>query len=145
MLSKDETISDLIERAGGLKNTGDQNAIKMYRISSVEENKNEIDFFDDDEEIVNGFFSDGEFVQIVPLNEEKDAINNIKTKYYEQYIPVHVELKKALKYQSSKYNIVLNDRDSIFIPITQDLITITGALSNFDEPSISVFSFRKKS
>ena len=25
----------------------------------------------DDEEIVNGFFSDGEFVQIVPLNEEK--------------------------------------------------------------------------
>ena len=145
LLSKDETISDLIVRAGGLKNTGDQNAIKMYRISSVEENKkNEIDFFDDDEEIVNGFFSDGEFVQIVPLNEEKDAINNIKTKYYEQYIPVHVELKKALKYQSSKYNIVLNDRDSIFIPITQDLITITGALSNFDEPSISVPHLEKR-
>ena len=139
LLSKGETISDLIKRAGGLKNTGDINAIKMYRLASVEESpNNEIDFFEDDEEIVNGFFSDGEFIQIVPINEEKDKMNKVQKKYVEKYIPIHIELKKAMKYENSKYNIVLNDKDSIDIPITQDLITITGALSNFDETSISV-------
>jgi polysaccharide biosynthesis/export protein len=139
LLSKDETVSDLIRRAGGLKNSGDINAIKMYRLAKVEESPdNEIDFFENDEEIVNGFFSDGEFVQIVPLNEEKDKMSSSEKKYIQKYIPVHVELKKALKYENSKYNIVLHDRDSIDIPITQDLITITGALTNFDETSISV-------
>tara|TARA_Y100000385_G_scaffold290261_1_gene362686 strand:+ start:4609 stop:7107 length:2499 start_codon:yes stop_codon:yes gene_type:complete len=139
LLSKDETISDLINRAGGLKNTGDMNAIKMYRLTSVEESPdNEIDFYEDDEGIVNGFFSDGEFVQIVPLKEEKDIMNKVEKKYIEKYIPIHIELKKAMKYKNSKYNIVLNDKDSLDIPITQDLITITGALSNFDDVSISV-------
>jgi protein involved in polysaccharide export with SLBB domain len=139
LLTKGETISDLIDRAGGLKNTGDINAIQMYRLANVEESpSNEIDFFESDEEIVNGFFSDGEFVQIIPLNEEKDKMNKIEKTYIEKYIPVHIELKKAMKYKNSKYNIVLNDNDSIVIPTTQDLITITGALSNFDETSISV-------
>jgi protein involved in polysaccharide export with SLBB domain len=139
LLTKGETISDLIDRAGGLKNTGDINAIQMYRLANVEESpNNEIDFFESDEEIVNGFFSDGEFVQIIPLNEEKDKMNKIEKTYIEKYIPIHIELKKAMKYKNSKYNIVLNDNDSIVIPTTQDLITITGALSNFDETSISV-------
>ncbi len=139
LLSKDETIAELINRAGGLKSSADMSAVKMYRNMKVEESpENEIDFFEDDEEIVNGFFSDGEFVQIVPLNEEKNRINKIEKSYIEKYIPVHLELKKAMYYDNSKYNIVLNDRDSIHISAKQDLITITGALSNFDQTSISV-------
>ena len=139
LLSKDETIAEVINRAGGLKSSADMSAVKMYRNTKVEESPdNEIDFFEDDEEIVNGFFSDGEFVQIVPLNEEKDKMNKIEKSYIEKYIPVHLELKKAMKYDNSKYNIVLNDRDSIHISAKQDLITITGALSNFDQTSISV-------
>jgi hypothetical protein len=43
-----------------------------------------------------------------------------------------------MKYTKSKYNIVLHDLDSISIPQTQDLISITGALSNFEETTISV-------
>ncbi len=139
LLSKEETIAEVINRAGGLKSSADMNAVKMYRNMKVEESPaNEIDFFEDDEEIVNGFFSDGEFVQIVPLNEEKDKMNKIEKSYIEKYIPVHLELKKAMKYDNSKYNIVLKDRDSVHIPEKQDLITITGALSNFDQTSISV-------
>ena len=139
LLSKDETIAEVINRAGGLKSSADMSAVKMYRNMKVEESPdNEIDFFEDDEEIVNGFFSDGEFVQIVPLNDEKDKINKIEKSYIEKYFPVHLELKKAMKYDNSKYNIVLNDRDSIHISAKQDLITITGALSNFDQTSISV-------
>ena len=49
-----------------------------------------------------------------------------------------------MRSKKSKYNIVLNDRDSIYIPLTQDLVTITGALSNFDETSISAPFQRKR-
>lgn len=138
--SKDETIVDLILRAGGIKSTGDDNAINMYRMMEIEEKPNdEIDFYNDDEEIVNGFFSDGEFVQIIPFNEEKAApVNKIEKTFIKKYMPVHLNLDKALKYRKSRYNIVLHDLDSINIPQTQDLVAITGALSNFEETSISV-------
>ena len=44
----------------------------MYRWMTVEkEANNMIDFYEDDEEIVNGFFSNGEFVQIIPTNEDE--------------------------------------------------------------------------
>ena len=139
LMSKDETIAEVIKRAGGLKTSADMSAVKMYRYTKVEENLDyEIDFFEDDEEIVNGFFSDGEFVQIVPLKDEIDKMVNKEKSYIHKYIPVHLELKKAMKYENSKYNIVLNDMDSIHISSKLDLITITGALSNFDQTSISV-------
>ena len=139
LMSKDETIAEVIKRAGGLKTSADMSAVKMYRYTKVEESSdNEIDFFEDDEEIVNGFFSDGEFVQIVPLKDEIDKIVSKEKSHIHKYIPVHLELKKAMKYENSKYNIVLNDMDSIHISSKLDLITITGALSNFDQTSISV-------
>ncbi len=139
LISKDETVAEVIQRAGGLKISADMGAVKMYRYTKVEESTdNMIDFFEDDEEIVNGFFSEGEFVQIIPLNEEKDKMNKLDKSFVDKYIPVHLELKKAMKYNNSKYNIVLNDMDSIHISAKQDLITITGALSNFEQTSISV-------
>ena len=139
LISKDETVAEVIKRAGGLKISADMGAVKMYRYTKVEESPdNMIDFFEDDEEIVNGFFSEGEFVQIIPLNEEKDKMNELDKSFIDKYIPVHLELKKAMKYNNSKYNIVLHDMDSIHISAKQDLITITGALSNFEQTSISV-------
>ena len=69
---------------------------------------------------------------------EKDKMNKLDKSFIDKYIPVHLELKKAMKYNNSKYNIVLNDMDSIHISAKQDLITITGALSNFEQTSISV-------
>ena len=139
LISKDETVAEVIKRAGGLKISADMGAVKMYRYTKVEESPdNMIDFFEDDEEIVNVFFSEGEFVQIIPLNEEKDKMNELDKSFIDKYIPVHLELKKAMKYNNSKYNIVLHDMDSIHISAKQDLITITGALSNFEQTSISV-------
>ena len=96
LLSKDETIAEVINRAGGLKSSADMSAVKMYRNMKVEESPdNEIDFFEDDEEIVNGFFSDGEFVQIVPLNKDKDKMNKVEKSYVDKYIPVHLELNEG--------------------------------------------------
>ena len=45
LLSKDETIAEVIKRAGGLKSSADMSAVKMYRNTKVEESPdNEIDF-----------------------------------------------------------------------------------------------------
>lgn len=140
LTSKYETIASLIERAGGIRVTGDAQSTKMYRQLHVEEfQNNEIDFYDDDEEIINGFFSNGEFVQILPMNDEvKEKVSTIDKSYILKYTPVHLDLKRAIKFQKSKYNIVLNHLDSIHVPKTQDLVKITGALSNFDDNTISV-------
>ena len=74
LLTREETVADLIERAGGLKPHADANSVQMYRLMTVEkEANNMIDFYEDDEEIVNGFFSNGKFVQIIPTNEEEES------------------------------------------------------------------------
>ena len=145
LLSKDETVSEVIARAGGLKSHADANATQMYRMMTVEkEPNNMIDYYEDDEEIVNGFFSDGEFVQIVPLQEEKEMLEQKEVVLIESYNVVYLNLNKALKYNSSKYNLVLQDGDSIKIPATNDVVTVTGALENLSGGSVSVPYFGKR-
>ena len=53
------------------------------------------------------------------------------------YNPVYLHLAKAVKRPKSEYNIVLQDRDSISIPITNDVVTITGALEHLSNNAIS--------
>ena len=138
LLSRDETVVDLIERAGGLKSHADANSVQMYRLMTVEkESNNMIDFYEDDEEILNGFFSNGEFVQIIPTNDDEKSLMLEDKEYIDLYNPVYLHLAKAVKRPSSEYNLVLQDRDSITIPITNDVVTITGALDHLNNNSIS--------
>ena len=138
LLTREETVADLIERAGGLKSHADANSAQMYRWMTVEkEANNMIDFYEDDEEIVNGFFSDGKFVQIIPTNEEEESLIIKNKEYVDLYNPVYLHLAKAVKHPKSKYNLVLQDRDSISIPITNDVVTITGALEHLSNNAIS--------
>ena len=58
--------------------------------------------------------------------------------------PVSIELDKALSFPNSKFNIVLHDKDSITVPITNDVVTISGALENLNNHSISVPYFGKR-
>ena len=138
LLSGDETVADLIRRAGGLKSHADANSVQMFRWMTVEkEVNNMIDFYEDDEEIVNGFFSNGEFVQIISTTEEEKSVMLQDKEYIDLYNPVYLDLGKALKRPKSEYNIVLQDRDSIAIPITNDVVTITGALEHLSDNAIS--------
>lgn len=145
LLSKDETVADVIDRAGGLRSHGDASSTKMYRMMTLEmESNNMIDYYEDDEEIVNGFFSDGEFVQIIPLQQEKELIAKKEAVFFDNYCSVYLNLEKAIKYNNSRYNLVLQDMDSIYIPVTNDIVTITGALENFSGTSLSVPYFGKR-
>ena len=138
LLSRHETVADLIKRAGGLKSHTNANAAKMYRWMTVEKEVDyKIDFYEDDEEIVNGFFSNGEFVQIIPTNKEEESVMLKNKEYLNLYNPVYLNLGKAVKRPKSEYNIVLQDRDSISIPITNDVVTITGALEQLTDNAIS--------
>ena len=138
LLSRDETVADLIKRAGGLKSHADPNSVQMYRWMTVEkEANNMIDFYEDDEEILNGFFSNGEFVQIIPTNEDDETVSDKNKEYVDLYNPVYLHLAKALKRPKSEYNLVLQNLDSIFIPNTNDVVTITGALDHLSNNAIS--------
>ena len=99
LLTREETVADLIiERAGGLKSHADANSVQMYRWMTVEkESNNMIDFYEDDEEIVNGFFSDGKFVQIIPTNEEEESLIIKNKEYVDLYNPVYLHLGKGSK------------------------------------------------
>ena len=63
----------------------------------------------------------------------------------ELYNPVYLHLEKAIKRPKSEYNLVLKDRDSIFIPITNDVVTITGALDHLSNNAISAPYFDGRS
>ncbi|MBP7498201.1 MAG: SLBB domain-containing protein, partial [Bacteroidales bacterium] len=57
---------------------------------------------------------------------------------------VYINLAKALKREHSKYNIVLNDSDEIYIPKVIDLVRISGAIGNVNFKSISAPYFGNK-
>ena len=57
---------------------------------------------------------------------------------------VYLNLDKALKNSQSRFNLVLNEGDSIIIPKTMDVVHITGELMNLEGNSISAPFFQRK-
>ena len=57
---------------------------------------------------------------------------------------VYLNLDKALKNIKSKFNLVLNEGDSIIIPKTMDVVHITGELMNLEGNSISAPYFNQR-
>ena len=129
ILRKNEKISSLIKRAGGLTNYAYIDGVKMYRefeiLNNSEPNaismntkeiENENDIFDDKLDLIKQFNLDR----------------------------IYLDLEKALKSKESKHNLVLNEGDSIIIPKTLDLVHITGDLMNLQGNSISAPYFKRK-
>ena len=138
LLSKNETVKDLIKRAGGLKSNANKSSAKMYRMTNVQDGEiSMIEYYKDDQEIVNGFYSNGKFVQIIPTSEEEDEMLNEHPEFKNIYIPLSVDLQKVYNSPNSKYNILLEDLDSLYVPSSNNTVTISGALQNLDDHSIS--------
>ncbi len=145
LLSKDENITDLIKRAGGLKPHADSYSTQIYRWIKIRNNKNDmIEYYEDDAEIINGFYSGGKFVQIIPVADDLPDSESDKVELISMYSPMHIDLHKAIAYPKSSHNIVLNDRDSIFIPMTNNVVTITGSLAQLDNKAITTPFFGKR-
>lgn len=110
-LNKYERLSSFIDRAGGLQENANVSGAILYR--------NKSDFFR--EKMMDKPQLDSNGMQ---LNESKStAIKSLDE-------PVSIDLFRALKYRNSKHDIVLQERDVIFIPEINPFVTVTGTVQS---------------
>jgi len=147
LLSKNEKISSLIKRAGGLTKYAYLDGVTMYREFEViaKEEKQELHI-------------SKELKQSILANPELAIIyaNDLSEKNYDQssvfgysdkefaYDMVYLNLQKAITSVNSKHNLVLIEGDSIIVPKTMDVVHITGELMNLKGTSISAPHFSRK-
>ena len=149
ILRKNEKISSLIKRSGGLTNYAYLDGVKLYRKFEVtSENVEEIKEMNISDELKKTILNDPDAASIYA--EELENYNNeffsSEPKSLKQINldMVYLDLEKALKSNQSKHNLVLNEGDSIIIPKTMDVVHITGELMNLQGNSISAPYFNSK-
>lgn len=106
-LEKNENLSSYIERAGGLKADANIGGAILYRNKSIAKRadlnaRTETKYIKD---------STGNVIDSVLYNPEE---------------PVSIDLYRAMKYKNSKYDIVLQSGDVIFIPEINPIVSVTG-------------------
>lgn len=110
-LSKYEHLSSFIDRAGGLQENANVSGAILYR------NKN--DLFR--EKVLEKPKLDSNGIPI------KDSLSTALKSLDE---PVSIDLYKALKYRNSKNDIILQERDVVFIPEINPFVTVTGTVQS---------------
>ena len=121
-LSKFETLSSYIQRAGGVKENADLSGAILYRKKTQ-------------------FFRDNVTAKINSLTDSIGAIklDSVKADIAEvSQEPISIELFKAIKYPKSKFDIVLQDGDIIFVPEINPFVSVKGTVQsplklNFDK------------
>ncbi len=149
ILRKNEKISSLIKRSGGLTSYAYLDGVKMYRKFEVTTvNDEEIKDMNISDELKRTILNDPEAASIYTedLESYNNEIFNSEPKSSKQINldMVYLDLEKALKSNQSKHNLVLNEGDSIIIPKTMDVVHITGELMNLQGNSISAPYFSSK-
>ena len=149
LLSKDEKISSVIKRAGGLTNYAYMDGVKMYRkfevIAEEEEEEEEVNLSDELKETI---LSNPELAIIyasdLRKNEttQKNIFGDDNIEF--AYDMVYLNLDKAMSSNNSKHNLVLIEGDSILVPKTMDVVHITGELMNLEGESISAPHFNRR-
>lgn len=111
-LNKYETLSSFIARAGGLKENANQSGAILYRKKNIG--------------IRQDMFSKPPAIRYI-----KDTSGFIiDSIVYNPDEPVSIDLYRAMKYKNSKYDMVLQDSDIIFIPEINPLVTVKGAVQS---------------
>jgi len=107
-LDKYERLSSYIERAGGLQDNANLNGAMLYRRKG--------DYLR--EKVVNKPRKDSTGKAI-----EETLLNNLDQ-------PVSIDLQKAMEQKGSKYDIVLQDHDIIYIPEVNPFVTVQGKVQS---------------
>ena len=108
-LDKYEKISSYINRAGGVKDNAHLGGAVLYRRKT------------------------DNLRESVVMQPKYDSIGNIifdslERKKLDQ--PVSIDLYKALKYKNSKYDIVLQENDFVFVPEINPFVTVQGRVQS---------------
>jgi protein involved in polysaccharide export with SLBB domain len=126
-LSKSERISSYIERAGGVREEADLTGAILYRKKTQ--------FFR--ENVTNKVASLTDSIGSIVLDSVKTTLADVANE------PVSIDLYRALKYKNSKYDIVLQEGDVIFIPEINPFVNVKGIVQSplkltFDKEHTSV-------
>ena len=138
LISKNEKISSVIDRAGGLNQSAYIDGVKMYRrFKTTIEYSNALNI---PKSILDSIVTDAELSNLYNIELLKREKERYKKLYYDSliYEIVYFDMNKALKNPNSQHNLTLFEGDSIVIPKTLDVVNITGMLNNIEGNSISV-------
>ncbi len=113
-LSKYERISSYIERAGGIKENADLSGAILYRRKTQ--------FFRENVAGKAGSLTDS--IGSIVLDSAKTSLSEVANE------PVSIDLARALKYKNTKYDIILQDGDVIFIPEINPFVKVTGIVQS---------------
>lgn len=111
-LSKYERLSSYIERAGGIKDNANLAGAVLFRMKTAQMREAVV--------ATPRLDSLGNVIQ--------DSINMRAAK--DLLEPVSIDLFKALKYKNSKYDIVLQENDKIFIPEINPFVSVKGRVQS---------------
>ena len=113
-LSKYERLSSYIERAGGVKENADLTGAILYRKKTQ--------FFR--ENVTNKVATLTDSIGSIVLDSVKTTISEVANE------PVSIDLYRALKYKNSKYDIILQEGDVIFIPEINPFVNVKGIVQS---------------
>lgn len=113
-LDKYERLSSYIQRAGGVKENADLSGAILYRKRTQYLREN----------------------VTTKINKIVDSAGNIKLDSVKTEVtdssgePVSIDLVKALKYKNSKYDIVMQEGDIVFIPEINPFVSVKGTVQS---------------
>lgn len=113
-LSKYERLSSYIDRAGGIKENADLTGAILYR--------KKVQYFR--ENVTDKVASLTDSVGSIVLDSVKTSLSAVANE------PVSIDLYRAMKYRNSKYDIVLQEGDVIFIPEINPFVTVKGVVQS---------------
>jgi polysaccharide export outer membrane protein len=139
LLSKDEKISSVIKRAGGLTTYAYLDGVTMFRkeVTSRSQTTN-IALKDLSDELLDSILSNPSLSLLYQEEVQKMKVENFESfKAIIRYNKVYLNLDKALQSNESKHNLVLLEGDSVIVPKTMDVVHIRGELMNLEGGAIS--------
>ena len=147
VLRKNEKISSLIKRAGGLTDYAYLDGVKMYRKFKVLDRDDDLEDMNISDKLRKSILNNPESASIYAEELEQNSSPILSSENFDKEIDVdmvYLDLDKALRSSQSKHNLVLNEGDSIIIPKIMDVVHITGELMNLQGNSISAPYFNSK-
>jgi protein involved in polysaccharide export with SLBB domain len=139
LLSKDEKISSVIKRAGGLTRYAYLDGVTMFRKEVSRRNETtDITLRNLSDELLDSILSDPSLSLLYQEELQNMRVENFES-YNEMiiYNKVYLNLDKALQSNVSKHNLVLLEGDSVIVPKTMDVVHIRGELMNLEGGAIS--------
>jgi polysaccharide biosynthesis/export protein len=113
-LDKNERLSSYIDRAGGITELADLSGAILYR--------KKVQFFRDN--ITKKAAASADTLGGVKLDSSMASLKEVLEE------PVSIDLFKALKYRGSKYDVVLQAGDVIFIPEVNPFVSVKGTVQS---------------